>query len=175
MKLEEGFRRSCEAIAVDWRYMFGFRAYDPLPAERLLDALDGEALPPDQLPNLSPEVVEYLLIADDWSAGVVRLKPLRIVYHPTHSAARHQSDLMHELAHVLLKHPMIGFSPSTGLPLRESRHEAEATYLGGCLQIPRLGLVWAIQQGLTRADIAEHFGASQDMVRFRSNMTGVAI
>jgi hypothetical protein len=175
MKLETAFKQRCEAIAVDWRHHFHLRPYDPLPAERLLKTLGGEALSPDQLPNVSLEGVRRLLAADDWSAGIVRRNPLLIVYHPAHSPARHQSNLMHELSHVLLNHPMVGFSPETGLPLRNARQEAEATYLGGCLQIPRLGLQWAVKRGFTCLQIAEHFGASESMVRFRSNISGVQL
>lgn len=82
---------------------------------------------------------------------------------------------MHELAHVLLEHPMVGFSPETGLPLRNQQHEDEATYLGGCLQIPRLGLKWAVAHGYASKQIAEHFGASESMVRFRSNVTRIQV
>lgn len=175
MKLEAEFRHRCEAIAVDWRHRFGLRPFDPLLAEQLLQALNGEAVPPDQLPNVSWEAVHHLLTHDDWSAGIVRNQPLLIVYHPAHSPARHQADLMHELAHILLEHPMTGFSPETGLPLRDARHEDEATYLGGCLQIPRLGLRWAAQRGYVYTQIAGHFGASEDMVRFRSNLTRIYV
>jgi Zn-dependent peptidase ImmA (M78 family) len=80
---------------------------------------------------------------------------------------------MHELAHVLLNHPMVDFDSETGLPLRDVRCEAEASYLGGCLQIPRLGLQWAAHQGYTMAQVAAHFGVSESMVNFRSNMTGI--
>lgn len=48
-------------------------------------------------------------------------------------------------------------------------------YLGGCLQIPRRGLLWAIQRQMTQTEIAVHFHASEEMVRFRSNVTGVNI
>lgn len=173
MKLEATFKGQCEAIAVDWRYHFRLRPFDPLPAERLLEALEGEAIPPEQFPTLSSEAVSHLLAHDDWSAGIVRPQPLLIMYNPTHSPARHQADLMHECSHVLLKHPMVGFSPETGLPVRDVRHEDEAIYLGGCLQIPRLGLSWAVQYGYTCMQVAQHFGASEDMVRFRSNMTRI--
>ena len=175
MKLVSAFRHRCEAIAVDWRHHFQLRPFDPLPAERLLTELKGKAVPPDQLLNISAEAIRILLTHDDWSAGIVRYQPLLIVYNPAHSPARHQADLMHELSHVLLKHPMVSFSPETRLLLRDGQHEAEATYLGGCLQIPRLGLNWAVRRSYTCTQIAQHFGASEDMVRFRSNMTGIQV
>lgn len=82
---------------------------------------------------------------------------------------------MHEAGHVLLNHPMHGFSPETGLPLRDHLHEEEATYLGSCLQIPRLGLLWFAKRGATCKQVATHFGASEAMVRFRSNLTAICL
>jgi hypothetical protein len=175
VKLEVVFRSRCEALAVDWRYRLGLQPYDSLPAETLLQALEGTAIPPDQVPNVSPEAVRQLLTHDDWSAGIVRAQPLLIIYHPGHSPGRHQADLMHEIAHVLLEHPMMRFSPQTGLPLWDSRHEDEAVYLGGCLQLPRLGLKWAVQRGYTCQQVAQHFGTSPKMVSFRSNVTGIQV
>lgn len=159
MKLEPRFKRRCEAIAVDLRHNFQLRPFDPLPAERLLHALNGEAITPDQIQNVSVASISHLNHHEDWSAGIIRRDPLLIMVHPDHSAARRQSDLMHELSHILLNHPMIGFNAETGLPLRDARYEDEATYLGGCLQIPRLGLQRASQRGLTATQIAAHFEA----------------
>jgi Zn-dependent peptidase ImmA (M78 family) len=82
---------------------------------------------------------------------------------------------MHEFGHVLLKHKIVRFDPNTGLPLRQQTNEDEATYLGGCLQIPRRGILWAVQRKMKQAEIAAHFNASEEMVRFRSNVTGVII
>lgn len=175
MKLESAFKRRCEAIAVDWRHRFHLRVFDPLPAEQLLQALDGKAVTPDQLAHISLKDKNHLLNHSDWSAGVIHHHPLLIMYHPEHTAARYQSDMMHELAHILLDHPLIGFSPHTGLPLRHPCYEDQAAYLGSCLQIPRLGLQWAAQQGFTSKQVAAHFTASEQMVRFRSNLTGISI
>ncbi len=82
---------------------------------------------------------------------------------------------MHEFAHILLKHRFNTVDPETMLPQRNQNDEDEATYLGGCLQIPRRGLLWAAQRKMPLQAIALHFGASEEMVRFRSNVTSVAV
>lgn len=177
MKLDTAFKDRCEAIAIDWRYRLGLKPHDPLPANQLLCAIapDGEVLTPDKVPNLPPHRAEIFMKANDWSAAILRLKPLRILMHPNISAARYESNLMHELGHVLLQHPMVGFSPETGLPMRQPRYEDEATYLGSCLQIPRLGLQWGVKKGFNLSEISNHFGASEEMVRFRANLTGIRV
>ena len=175
MKLAPSFKRRCEAIAVDQRYRLGLRPFDPLSAEKLLIAIGGEAKSPDQIPNMPPNSVANLLNAIDWSAGIIRRNPLLIVYHPAYPPARHQSNLMHEIAHILLNHPMIGFDSITGLPLRDLHCEDEAVYLGGCLQIPRLALQWALQKSYNVARIATYFNASESMVVFRCNMMNMKL
>jgi hypothetical protein len=177
VKLQSSFKNRCEGFSATWRHRLGLEVIDSLPAETLLRALDlnVEVRTPEQIPTLSPHQIEHLAQADDWSAGIIRLAPLFILLHPAHTGARRESDLMHEAAHVLLKHPMIGFSPKTGLPLRDPRYEEEATYLGACLQIPRLGLAWFVKKNATCQQIATHFGASEAMVRFRSNLTGIPL
>ncbi len=175
MRLNTSFKKRAEAIAVDWRYRLRLRVHDELPAERLIAEFQGEAVTPDHVPGANTEITARLLDVDDWSAAIIRRSPLLIVYHPAHSYARRQANLMHEMAHILLDHPMVGFDPTTGLPVRDPECEEEATYLGSCLQIPRLGLKWAVHQGWGIKSIAQHFGASEDLVRFRGNMTGIQI
>ena len=101
-----------------------------------------------------------------------------VIHNPTHSPARQEADIMHEVAHVMCGHDPAEFVFLPGLPvlLRTYRKEdeEEAAWLGGCLQIPRMGLLWALTQGMIQNEqIAAHFVASVAMVRFRRNMTGV--
>ncbi|TMD99541.1 MAG: ImmA/IrrE family metallo-endopeptidase [Chloroflexi bacterium] len=60
--------------------------------------------------------------------------------------------------------------------VREYRkeHEEQAAYMGGCLQIPGKALQWAYQLQMTRKQVADRFGASLEMVRWRCNDTGFA-
>lgn len=171
--LSPAFRRQCEAVSTEQRLLLGLRAFDPLPADALAASLNALVLTPDQLPSLSPDQKAHLGRDDQWSAAVLSRHPLWIVFNPRHAPARREADLMHELSHVLLDHVMAGFDMQTGLPQREQAQEDEATFLGGCLQIPARGLLWAAQRGWTTARIATHFGASEAMVSFRRNMTGV--
>lgn len=172
-RLSSEFRQSCEEIAVKHRHLLRLKAFDPLPADTLAKSLNAVLFTPDEVPEFDPKQKKLLLDSNKWSAAVVCLDPLWIVYNPLHTAARRESNLMHELAHILLEHSMVYFEPKTGMPKRRQQDEDEATYLGGCLQIPRRGLLWATEQKMTKAQVAEHFGASEAMVQFRSNVTGV--
>lgn len=177
MKLQSSFKNRCEAMVVDWRHRLGLQVIDALSADMLLKAIapNVQVQTPEQIPSLSTHTALHLAQATDWSAGIIRRDPLLILIHPAHTGARRESDLMHEAGHVLLDHPMIGFSPETGLPLRDPQHENEAIYLGACLQIPQSGLKWFARKNATCLQVAGHFGASEAIVRFRCNLTGIQL
>ncbi len=84
---------------------------------------------------------------------------------------------MHEVAHILRKHPRAKIVQLGDVVFRtyDPAYEKEAEWLGACLQITREGLVWAVKSGMSPEQIAGHFGASQALVRFRRNTTGVDV
>ncbi len=82
---------------------------------------------------------------------------------------------MHEFAHIILQHRMISYDSKTGLPQRRKQDEYEAVYLGGCLQIPKRGLLWSVQKKMTVQEIALHFNASEEMVGLRRNVNGISM
>lgn len=174
-RLSFAFMRKCEGIATERRSLLRLQAFESLPADVLAKELRATVFTPEKIPKADQEQVAVLLDSDAWSAAVICQDPLWIIHNPRHALTRRESNLMHEFAHVLLKHQIVRFDLKTGLPQRRQSDEDEATYLGGCLQIPRRGLLWAVQRQMTLAEIAVHFGASEDMVRFRSNVTGVEI
>jgi hypothetical protein len=166
-------RQRLEAIATKQRSILGFKAYESLPATALANHFQATIFTPETIPNVEPKQVKILSNSDGWSAAIIRKKPLWIVHNSSHTLARQQSNLMHEFAHVILKHKMVGYDPKTGLPQRRQQDEDEAVYLGGCLQIPRRGLLWTVQKKMTLSQIALYFNASKEMVRFRSNVNGI--
>lgn len=171
-ELTPKFKRRCEAIATEIRHVLNLQAFDPLPANQLAVHLDATILQPEAFPNLGEQFQNTLNTSGKWSAVIVCCDPIQIVHNPDHTGARRESDLMHEFGHILLKHPMVEFDADRH-PLRRKQYENEATYLGGCLQIPRRGLLWATQCSLSLTQIAEHFKASEEMVLFRSNAFGL--
>jgi hypothetical protein len=167
------FRERCEKIATDWRRTLGNRrAYDPLPATELLEALKIRIIGPDAVPGLSANGRQALM--NELSAAVISIDPIIVLYNPLHAPTRHESNMMHECAHTILGHPMMPLIPGVSTAPRDPQCEEEAIYLGGCLQIPKRGLLWAIQKGMNAEQIASHFGSSVDIVCYRANMTGQA-
>jgi Zn-dependent peptidase ImmA (M78 family) len=170
MSLSTQFKEACERTAIERRRKLGNRlAFDPLPSAELLEDLEVQIKSFDEFKILSEDQRRSL---DNISAGVVSVNPLVVIYNPSHSPARHESNMMHECGHILLKHPLILIDLSSPTPPRDSKQEEEATYQGGCLQLPKRGLLWAIQKGMDANTIASHFGCSIEMVEYRANMIG---
>ncbi|WP_319422042.1 ImmA/IrrE family metallo-endopeptidase [Pleurocapsa sp. FMAR1] len=169
-------RQRLEAIASKKRSMLGFKAFETLPATILAKHFEAEVFTAETFPNADSESIKLLSDPDkNWSAGIIRQNPLWIVHNSRHVPVRQQSNLMHEFAHIILKHKMVDRDPKTGLFQRRQQDEDEATYLGGCLQIPRHGLLWAVQKKMTVFQIALQFNSSEAMVRFRGNVNGISL
>jgi hypothetical protein len=60
-----------------------------------------------------------------------------------------------------------------GLHYFNTEQENEAKFLGACLQIARLGLLWAFKRNYTVEQISDYFIASVDMVQFGINRSCV--
>lgn len=167
-------RQRLEAIATKRRIVLGFKAYEPLPAQVFIEHFKATILTPKTVPNAEPEQVKLLQDSNsNWSAGIISRNPLWIVHNSRHTLPRQQANLMHEFAHVILNHKMVSYNSKTGLPQRRQQDEDEAVYLGGCLQIPKRGLLWAKQKNKVISEVAIHFNASEEMVKLRCNVTGI--
>jgi hypothetical protein len=91
------------------------------------------------------------------------------------SAARRDSDLAHELAHLILKHNPSQVDRLGDLTFFDcdSEQEQEANWLAGCLLLPRPLLLRAAKQGLSAEQVAQKYAVSIEMARFRLNTSGV--
>jgi Zn-dependent peptidase ImmA (M78 family) len=99
-----------------------------------------------------------------------------VVFNPIRSAERRESDIGHEVSHVILGHELSALRTVAGTPFRTCQpdQEEEATNLAGALLLPRPLLLSAARRGLGMEEIAERYDVTVDMARFRLNKTGVA-
>lgn len=178
--MRHGFKTEAEKIAAASREMLGLPAHAPLPARKLAKRMGVTVVGPKDIPDIPERLVTQMLFdfANNWSGITIPIDGGNLVIlNTTHIPARQESDLMHELAHIIRKHKPARIDPPGKLPWAsrsfDAEQEAEAAWLGGCLQIPRSGLLLSIEQSLDNKQIAERFGASPEMVRFRRNMSGV--
>lgn len=155
-----------------------FAALDPWAYAKHLDVLilDFESL------GLTPAAVRQLTIVDSESWSAMTLKEgntLSIVLNPAHALTRRRSDLMHELAHVELRHTpaRVDVSKSGMLLLSDysEDQEQEADWHGAALLVPRAGLMHFRTRSKTVTEIAKHYGVSESLCEWRLRMTAVDI
>jgi hypothetical protein len=179
--LERGFKTWSEKLAAGVRRDLGLASTAPLPPQLLADYLDVRVWTPRQVPGLPQAVCDQLLERDPggWSAVTQTVAgKVTVIYNPRHSLGRRNSDITHELAHVLLEHApsKLILSPDGRVVMRtfDGRQEDEAGWLSGCLLLPRVALMHSVRTGMDNKAIATEFQTSEVLVRYRVGITGVA-
>jgi Zn-dependent peptidase ImmA (M78 family) len=122
------------------------------------------------------EELEHLQ-AFAFSAATFEIENRKIVVvSPLRNSGRQNSDIAHELAHLMLKHDLSEIREIDGMPFRTCKpdEEEEATAFGGTLLLPRPLLLSAARRRATVDQIATQYDVTVEMARFRFNTTGVA-
>jgi len=175
-----GFKTWCENIAAQHRSKLQLQPHDPLSASVLAAQLGVEVKAPQDIPGVQKDTLKVLLRDDpgSWSAVTISVggKDL-VIQNPTHRGGRPNSDLMHELAHLLLGHkPGQTFISGDGamiLSAFNKPQEDEANWLSGTLLLPRAALMHIRTQGISDVQVLQRYNVSADMLRWRVNVTGI--
>lgn len=179
--MRRGFKTEAERASAVARQALNLRPFAPLDPWAYAQLLGVLVLDFASL-SLSPPTIHQLTVADGDSWSAMTLKEgatLAIVLNPAHAPTRRRSDLMHELAHVELRHTPVRVDVSKNGVLLLSDYsedqEQEADWYGAALLLPRSALVHHRSRGETAADIADLYGVSAALCEWRLRMTGVEI
>ncbi len=175
--MKRGFKSECESLAAAVRSEIGLDTRAPLDSRVLAEHLGIPLHPVSSLRGdgvaaairhmmVNQSVLSAMTIFPEW--------PWRrrvIIFNDANSEARQNSDVTHELGH--------------GLRLHEPRHaivngcrdyskaeEDEASWLAGCLLVPRAAAVAVAYAGEPLDLAAERYGVSLEMMRMRVHRTG---
>lgn len=177
--MKRGFKAEAERLAAELRAGVGKEPHEPIDLLSIARHIDVDIIPADELVSLSRLQDLQEVQPDAFSAATFRLSDGKrvVVYNPLHSVGRTNSNVAHELAHVLLDHDVrnIEIVGKYKFLTCDSEQEEEADWLAGCLLLPRDLLYAQARQGLGAADIAEKFQTSEPMARFRLNASGVLV
>ncbi len=181
--LERGFKAWAERTSLSLRKELDVSVDQPLPLNDLAEYFGIQLLTPNDIPGMTEDILIQLLekSPDAWSAVGLQINGQRIViYNPKHSKGRQASDITHELSHFILEHQPAKIVLSSDEELEQlwmrsfdQKQEDEANCLAWTLLLPRDGLVRSLFRRMSQAQIAEHYGVSQQLVSFRINSTGV--
>lgn len=174
--MQRGFKAEAERQAGQIRDEMGKSPSDPLDAVELARHLGAEVRCADELTSRAKlQTLEELqpgaFSACTFSVGDRHV----IVYSPLASVGRTQSDIAHEVAHIVLDHGMKTVQTIAGMSFFtcDPDEEQEANWLAGCLLLPRRLVYLAAKRGLDSAGIAEVYSVSEPMAAFRLRTTGV--
>jgi hypothetical protein len=105
--LRRGFVTWCENAVRGYRRDLGLQPFDALDPRKLAALLGIGVLNPSEIPGMPREALHQLLKKDpdSWSAVTLILQAgSAIILNSTHKITRLNSDLAHELSHIILKH-----------------------------------------------------------------------
>lgn len=175
MALRRGFKTEAAALAHEVRAELGLAPLDRLNPLELALHLGIPIVPLSELSASSPGAQHFLSVEQKaFSALTVFAGHRRMVVHnDSHSEARQNSNLAHELAPALLRHePAAALDSETGCRDWNDTKEQEAEWLGGELLVTS-EMALAVARGqLTRQEARKRLGVSDAMLSWRINKTG---
>jgi Zn-dependent peptidase ImmA (M78 family) len=175
--LRRGFKAEAEREAARVRKELGLASHDRLDPRDLASHLDVSVVDAGELVDVAELEELERLQAFAFSAATFEIEDRKIiVVSPLRNIGRQNSDIAHELAHVMLEHDLSEIREVDGMPFRTCKpdEEEEATAFGGTLLLPRPLLLSAARRRASIEQIAHQYDVTVEMARFRYNTTGVA-
>lgn len=167
------FQLKADRKSTDLRKALGLQAHARLDAFVLAKKLDVPVVCPSSIQMPKRHLDKILQHENGWSAVTVRIGERMLIIHNTcHDPDRQQSNLFHELGHILCKHPPQLIPLSSGMHRTEvnKTHENEADWLAAFLHLPRAALTHAQNTGMTFEATCAAYCASSPKLQFRLNM-----
>ncbi len=177
MTLKHGFKANAERTAKRYRQELSLASADPLDPRALAGHLKVTIVDAATLVPLAELEELERIQAYSFSAATFEIHDRKIiVVNPIRGRGRQNSDIAHELSHIILEHDLSEVRELAGMPFRTCKpdEEEEATALGGTLLLPRDLIVSAARRGASIEGIADQYSVTVEMARFRYNTTGVA-
>lgn len=174
--MRRGFKAEAERLATQARADAGIGPRDVLDVSRLANHLGASVRSADELTSLSKLEKLEQIQPGAFSAATFDLGDrIVIVTNPLAEEERRRSDVSHEVGHLLLNHQVkeVERLGTMSFFTCDPEEEQEATWLAGCLLLPRDLLLRAVRSGMDASAIAAANTVSTQMANFRIRTTGV--
>ena len=178
--MRRGFKSQAEKISLSLRADIGLAAHDKLIPKTYLESIGYIIWTAEEVPGVDPDHLAQLLERDpdSWSGVTLRENGfIAIIVNSAHPPTRQANTLMHEWAHIHLRHKPNRVDRSKKGLLLLSEYppeiEEEADWLAGAALLPRDGLMQHRSSGASAEEIARHYGVSPQLTNWRLRMTGV--
>lgn len=176
MALQHGFKARANRIALQIRAEMNLVPTDPLDPWAVCGRFDIAVckLSKIKAADGSQHGSHFLTCGKaEFSAMTVPVGATRVIVHnDIHAPARQRSNLMHELAHCFLGHPITPPLLENGERDRDGGIEGEAAFLGGVLLIPDVAALHIVRQALPPGSAEAIYGVSSTMLTYRLRVSG---
>lgn len=174
--MRRGFKSEAERLAERVRSELNLRPTAPIDIAVLAHHVGADVRRADELTSLAKLEALDELQPGAFSACTFTIGNRHVIVHsPLASVGRTNSDIAHEIAHILLEHNLATMQTLGRVSFFTCNpdEEQEANWLAGCLLLPRTLVYRAARNGLDAAAIAMRFGVSEQMAGYRLRTTGV--
>ncbi len=170
------FRRHAERLATAEREHLGLTPSCKLDPRELAERHGIRVVTLSELPGVTEGQRAFLMRSKskDLSAlTVLQGEQAIIIVNDSHTPQRQANSICHEIAHVLLGHAAGPIIDEDGVRVYPERQEDEANWLASSFLVPVKGLRMLYPKH-TRPEIEQNFGVSEELLRWRCNMHGLA-
>jgi Zn-dependent peptidase ImmA (M78 family) len=170
LKLKYGFKTDCEKYAKLFRNELGLKEADPLHSKALAEHLGIPLYRISELDSLSPQISLSLAKQTNqkFFAATIGDESFRaVVYNEFVALTRQNSDIMHELSHIIAGHPLYSSISADKQRIHDPIHEEEAKVLSFTLMIPRAVALRIVEEEITTLDATKIFHASPAAINYR--------
>ncbi len=174
--MQRGFKTRAEGIADDTRQKMDLKPSEPIDAEVLAKFVKADLRSAGDLTSIAKLETLDELQPGAFSACTFTIGGRHvIVFNPLASLGRRNSDIAHEVSHIILGHDVKTAYTIGSLTFFtcDPEQEQEANWLAGCLLLPRRLLFTLAKRGLTANDIADRCEVSVQMAEYRLRATGI--
>lgn len=178
MALRRGFKAEAERLSKDIWAGMRLAADDRMDAVKLAEHVGCIVRSAGDLVDAAKLKELYRIQEDAFFACTFKLPRSRfaVVFNPLMSERRRNSDLAHEVAHIVLGHSLSHLARlgDQAFLTCDRQQEEEAAWLSGCLLLPRFALMNDLRKRRSSATIAKSRMLSREMVDYRVRVTGAA-
>lgn len=173
-KFRHGFKAESEAYAEEFRLNLGLKAHEPLCPKKLAEFLNIPVFGVSTNKSLGADIVAHWkgLGSGKFSGLILQHGTFKEIHHNDfHHPRRQNSNIAHELAHIILGHDLKVPLNDNGERQYEPGVEDEAKWLGATLLLPKAATYYIVKNDMPRLKIETDYGVSYELFRYRVQVT----
>jgi hypothetical protein len=176
MSLKRGFKAEANRISLRLRRSLELLPHAPINLNRAARHFGIAIAKLTEFSAECPDAVRQLTMIDRSAFSAVTL-PLDgdrrvIIHNDSHNRVRQRSNIAHELAHIILRHPFKLLIGPTGCRELDQDTEEEAAWLGSVILITDEAALHIVREGMDARTACNRYRVSAALLRMRINASG---